>query len=108
MYIELSEEFFEYIWLLPICIGVILFCCLCAICILGKWFGIALCSAVALGTVGLCGVPALVLIGMVSVVVLLIYLCGKDGYSPYLVRRHHGQQKEEEDYGIIDFTEDKK
>lgn len=85
---------FAWVWYILCHIGGVL---------IGSWLFFGTILTVGGGSV----VPELFCIGAVSVIACFVYWCGLDTRynSQYYIDRTKEQRKEEEEYGIIDFTE---
>ena len=71
--------------------------------VLGFWLFVStVCVAV-----GIAVSPVLAILGVVSLVACLVFLCWLDGqfHAQYYSDRTEQQRQEEEEYGIIDFTD---
>lgn len=71
--------------------------------VLGMWLYV---SIVCVG-IGMNGVSILFILGIVSLIACLVFLCGMDvqSHTQYYSNRTEQQRQEEEKYGIIDFTD---
>ena len=72
----------------------------------GDVFGLWLFSSVVAIAVGVAVSPMLSILGIISLIIYFAFLCGLDGRinKQYYIDRTNRQKEEEENYGIVDYT----